>query len=242
MDPVSCGSCGARFPVDGLTEEDRQSLHDQHYYREFAEELRMLLKVQGFFRRHPQAEGRIKSPLALLLESEDPEVKDPLWAGVPFDQIELPPEELPEAWTDGEEDREVVEYLRRHDFVLGPRMQFVSQEAARLKDSAGAVPCPRCQAGRLHVLPEDWNEFCGDGITWYWPDWHGVDSDGTLHVKASGWQGGSHWTGEIAIGTEKPEYTFWRWFVGQKEYHRLVEETELPAIREEWLRRTSRDA
>jgi hypothetical protein len=163
-----------------------------------------------------------------------------LCAGVPFDQIELPPEQLSVAPADVGEDSEVVEYLRHHDFALGPRMEFVSQGVARLKGSVGAVPCPRCQVGRLHVSPGDWDEFtAGDAITWYWPDWHSVDTDGTLHVKASGWHGGSHWTGEQAISPGEPEYGFWRWLVAQKEYHRLVEETELPAIREAWSRRTA---
>src|SRR5262245_32607817 len=64
----------------------------------------------------------------------------------------------------------------------------------------GAVSCPQWRVGRLYVPPGNWDQFtAGDGITWYWPDGHGVDTDGTLHVKATGGQGGSHWTGEQAI-------------------------------------------
>jgi hypothetical protein len=59
-------------------------------------------------------------------------------------------------------------------------------------------------------------------------------------VKASGRQGDSHWTGEQAISSAAPEYDFWSWFVAQKEYHRLVEESELAAIRDEWSRRIGR--
>jgi hypothetical protein len=190
MDPVACDSCGGRFPVSNLTEDDCHALSDQHSYQGFAEELRMLLKVKGYYRRHPDAEGRIKPHFARLLASDDPEVKDRLYAGVPFDQIELPPEELPAAMVSGEEDREVVEYLQHNDFSLGPRLEFVSQEVARLQKSVRRVSCPRCQVGRLHVPPENWDEFtAGDAITWIWPDWHSIDTDGTLHVKASGWQG-----------------------------------------------------
>src|SRR5262245_16660912 len=98
MGPVVCSSCGARFPVSSLTEDDRSALTDQHYYEEFADELRMLLKVQAYYRRHPEAEGRIKGKIARLLESDDPGVRDRLSAGVPFDHIELPPEQLPAAW------------------------------------------------------------------------------------------------------------------------------------------------
>jgi hypothetical protein len=239
MNPVVCDSCGARFPVSVLTEDDCRTLHDQHYYQGFAEELRMLRKVQEYYRRHPDAEGRIKPHFARLLESDNPEAIERLCAGIPFDQIELPPEQLPVASVGGEEDREVVEYLLHNDFSLGPRLEFVSQEVARLQGSVRAVSCPWCRVGRLHVPPEDWDKFtAGNAITWYWPGWHSVDADGTLHVKASGWQGDSHWTGEQAFSPAEPEYDFWRWLVAQKEYHRNVEESELPAIEEEWSRRT----
>lgn len=239
MDPVICSSCGARFPVDSLSEADYNSLRDQHYYQIFDEELKQLLKVQEYYRRHPAAEGCIKTDVARLLESDDPSIKDRLWAGVPFDQIDLPPENLPPGLEDGREDAEIANYLRHHDFSLGPRLAFVSENHARLKSSAGAVQCPHCKQGSLYVPPEDWDEFTArSAITWYWPDWHGVDSDGTLHVKSSGWGGEAHWNGEIAIKPDEPRYEFWRWFVEQTEYHRLVEENELKAIQEEWSRRT----
>jgi hypothetical protein len=165
MDPVVCDSCGARFPVNVLTENNCRALHDQHYYQGFAEELRMLRKVQEYYRRHPDAKGRIKPHFGRLLESEDPGVMERLCAGVPFDQIELPPEQLPAVSVSGEEDREVVEYLRHNDFSLGPRLAFVSQEVARLQGSVEAVSCPRCRVGRLHVRPEDWDEFtAGDSM------------------------------------------------------------------------------
>jgi hypothetical protein len=141
MDPVDCDSCGARFPVSGLTEDDCQALDDQHYYEGFAEELRILRKVQEYYRRHPDSEGRIKANLARLLESDDPELMQRLWAGVPFDEIELPPPYLPAAWAGGEEDREVVEYLRHNDFLLGPRRS----------SSPGKLPASRGQWGRSHA-------------------------------------------------------------------------------------------
>lgn len=195
MNPIACDSCEARFPVNALAEADQRSLYDQHYHQEFAEELRMLRKVQEYYRRHP-------------LE-------------------------------DGKTDSEVVEYLLHNDFDLEPRLEFVVQQVARLKGSVGAALCPRCQTGRLHVPPEGWDEFtAGDAITWYWPGWHGIDSNGILHVKVSGWQGGAHWNGETAITPVEPDYDFWCWLIAQEEYHRLVEESEMPAIREVWLHRS----
>src|SRR5262249_7413490 len=143
------------FPVSGLTEDDCRALHGQHYYQRFAEELRMLRKVQEYYRRQPDSEGRIKPHFARLLESDDSEVKERLCAGVPFDEIELPPEPLPAASAGGEEDREFVDYLRHNHFSLSPRLEFVSQEVARLQGSVGAVACPQCRVGRLHVPPEN---------------------------------------------------------------------------------------
>jgi hypothetical protein len=240
MDPVVCDACGTRFPVTALTEDNRHVLEDQHAFQESVKELQMLLKVQEFYRRYPEAEGRIQPYFVRLLESDDPEVSESLKAGVPFDQIELLSDQLPAAWMNREEDREVVEFLRHNDFTLGPRLEGVSQEVARLKDAVEKVPCPLCQVGSLYVPSEDWAEFnAGDAISYYWPDWHSVDTDGILHVKASGWHEGTHWTGERAINPEDPEYDFWRWLVAQKKYHRVVEESELPVIRKEWSRGTS---
>jgi hypothetical protein len=104
MDPVVCGSCGTRLPVSSLTEDDYRALHDQHHYQGFAEELRMLLKVQEYYRRHPDAEGCIKPHFVRVLESDDPKVMERLCAGVPFDQIELPPEQLSATSADVGED------------------------------------------------------------------------------------------------------------------------------------------
>lgn len=217
MDPVVCDSCGSRFSVKDLTEDDYGALDDQHYYQEFVEELRVLQKVKQFYRRHPEAEGRIRPHFQRLLESDDPEVIDT----VAF----------------AEDEAEVVEYLRHNGFSLGPRMRFVSEEVARLEGSVGVVACPRCEMGRLQVPPENWDQFSArNEITWFRPHWHSFDSDGTLHVKSSGWVGDSHWTGKTTIVPDASEHAFWRWLVAQERFHRLVNVDELPALREEWSR------
>jgi hypothetical protein len=114
---------------------------------------------------------------------------------------------------------------------------FVTNKVASHQESVGTVPCPQCQVGWLHISQEDWDQFtASDATCYYLPQWHSFDTDGTLHVKASGFRGFSHWTGELAIDPAGPEYQLWRWLVAQKEYHRLVKESEVPAIREEWLR------
>ena len=44
--------------MECFTEDDYGALQDQHYYAQFAEELRMLQKVNDYYRRHPEAERR----------------------------------------------------------------------------------------------------------------------------------------------------------------------------------------
>jgi hypothetical protein len=237
-----CDRCGSRFPVDGLTDDDYRTLRDWHSYNSCAAELRMLLKVREFYRRHPDAEGSIKPHFLRVLESDDPGVQAQQDSGVPFDQIVLPPADLPAALVLSTEDAEVVEYLQHYSCTLDPRMQFVSEAMDRLAGSQRVVLCPHCREGCLHVPLAEHTIFPArerDSITWLGPDWANFGDDGALHLKATGWQDTTHWTGKTIINKDMPDYDFWCWFVAQKEYHRLVEETELPAIRAEWTRRTS---
>jgi hypothetical protein len=71
-----------------------------------------------------------------------------------------------------------------------------------------------------------------------WPHWHEMLSDGTLMVKNSAWCGNTHMTGFQEVPPDAPDYEFWRWLTSQKEYARVVNETELPTIRELWKRTT----
>jgi len=157
VDPVVCDSCGARFSLQELTEEQFGALQDQHYYKRFVEELRMLEKVKRFYQRHPEAEGRIRSHLSDVLESQDPEVIKKVLSETPFDQIDVPAQPLPLLSPMDDEDAEVVDYLKHNDFALGPRIEFVSQQVDRPKGAeARVVPCTRCKVGRLQADPEHW--------------------------------------------------------------------------------------
>jgi hypothetical protein len=76
-----------------------------------------------------------------------------------------------------------------------------------------------------------------DPVTWYWPDWHAFEDDGTLKVKCSGWRSDNvHWNGMHEFPPNHADYAFWRWVVGCKFYHRLLDERELPAVRRVWNR------
>jgi hypothetical protein len=230
MDPVLCDSCGLRFSPKQLSDDVCCALKDQHIHEEMSEELRMLYKVQDFYRRHPGMEGQIKTHHQRVLESSDPSVMEKLYSCVPFDEIELPPQSLPDFPA---EDQETVEYLKYHEFSLEPRMYFVSGRLAELRRNLQIPVCPACGVGRLRV--DSWDEFAADGaISWLWPAWHYRDEEGTLHIKATGATLDGHWTGEREVLPDDPDFGFLSWLVGQKEYHRLVDEEELPAIRAIW--------
>jgi hypothetical protein len=235
MDPIVCASCGVRFPVNTITTEQRSALKEQYYYQLFDQELQMLRKVEAFYHRHPSAVGRITNPIDRAMFSTDPTIRAKLMDGVPFDKLDLPAETLPPEWSATEEDAEIVEYLKHHNFDLQGRMGCVSEKIGELKGAVGIVKCPSCSVGTLQVNPEDWDEFTKDSaVTWYWPDWHSFETNGTLKVKASGWAGDSHWNGAATFAIDNPDYEFWCWMIKQVRFHRLVEEKELPAIREEW--------
>ena len=75
---------------------------------------------------------------------------------------------------------------------------------------------------------------------WYWPSWHWFDGD-KLVVKASGWDGTTHWTGAQEFPPDHPDREFWNWLVRIPHYHGLLDEVEIPKIKRVWnryLRRT----
>jgi hypothetical protein len=244
MFPLVCDACGDRFPVKSFTADQYAALEFRQKYEEAAGDLRMLRKVKSFYERYPEAEGKIRSHSARVMESDDPEVIEKAFTlFMPVNQIELPPEHFPPEWSALKDDAEAMEFLRRRDFRLDPWLESLSQEVARLEEDAPEpVACPACPAGRLFIDNElwfDYNDAVYGSIVLYWPDCHGFDDDGTLHVKRTGATGHNWWTGEHAFAPDDPDYAFFRWLVAQKEYHRLVNQTELPAIREEWKRRVS---
>jgi hypothetical protein len=81
-----------------------------------------------------------------------------------------------------------------------------------------------------------------DSIAWYWPEWHSWNQS-TLVVKVSGWSNGVHWTGAAEYPPTHNDHAFWAWLVKIPQYHRLVDESEIPSIKRIWnryCRRTSK--
>lgn len=237
MDPIVCDRCGVRTTIDQLNAEECEALIGQHYFEEFVEERRILERILEFHRRFPEAVGAFTPHLVRVLESDDPAIQEQFFAGVPFDQIKLEPRTVNLDETVLSEFADVVQYLSHTSVDPEERLQHLEESIAEFRDSAKPVACTRCKTGRLRVDREQWDDFAEQyypSITWIWPEWHSFDDDGTLHLKASGHRCGYHWNGEQTISPDAPDFAFWRWFIAQPKFHRLVDETELPAIREEW--------
>ena len=202
----------------------------------------MLRKVEAFYGRHPYAEGKINPHSIDVMHSKDPAVRKQRRAGVPLNQIELPEHPLVVVPRTAE-DVEAITYLKNYHFNLQARLPSIAAAVAEGRTHIKSVQCPHCQAGELYVPPENFREFQAQSepsATFYWPEWHSLDDDGTLHVKTTGYVGMSHWTGETEVQPQQPEYTFWRWFVAQPEHRHLIGEEEFERIRADFESRATR--
>jgi len=147
---VRCPSCKAEHRVRDFSDEEINILEDRHTFDDFIEELSWLRRVEAFYKRNPDLEGKIKPHFVMVLESRDPEVRNAMFEGLPFAEIELPSGQ--EVYLDGsrvlsKEDQEVVDYLRRDHFSLPERTKFVEDSIERLGlqlFQASPVKCTEC--------------------------------------------------------------------------------------------------
>ena len=137
--PVICDSCKSSLRVDALSHLEYWMLQDQHYYDVFQDELRMLLRVQNLYRRHPEIEA-IGADIfeARLFEKAEPSYNTALLARL------------------ADSDFEILEYLRDNTFSLLPRLQFVRERMAGLGPRVGPVSCPICKVGKLQLDSTVW--------------------------------------------------------------------------------------
>jgi hypothetical protein len=147
---VSCRSCGAVNRVRDFSDNAIQLLEDRHNFDGFSEEMSWLRRVEDFYRRHPELEGKIKPHVFEVLESRDPEVREAMIAGAPFDEIELPANaalSLHRSRDWSPEDEEVAQYLKHHHFSLEARKEFVAEAIERLGRplfQSSPVKCRSC--------------------------------------------------------------------------------------------------
>jgi hypothetical protein len=76
-------------------------------------------------------------------------------------------------------------------------------------------------------------------ITFYYPGASSVQSDGSIMMRATGWEGDEHWTGAHRVKADAPDFAFWQWLISQKQRWvglRFVSSEDLPKIREEYER------
>jgi hypothetical protein len=77
-------------------------------------------------------------------------------------------------------------------------------------------------------------------ITFYYPGASSVERDGSIIMRATGWEGTEHWTGAHKVKADAPDIGFWQWMVSQKERWRglqFVSSDDLPNFRDEYERR-----
>ncbi len=75
-----------------------------------------------------------------------------------------------------------------------------------------------------------------DSISWYWPSWHHLNGD-KLVVKASGWDGSTHWSGAYEFPADHPDRAFWNWLITIPMYaNGLLDDREIPKVKRIWIR------
>ncbi len=75
-----------------------------------------------------------------------------------------------------------------------------------------------------------------EGVSWYWPSWHYIEGD-KLVVKASGWEGMTHWTGAHEFSSNHPDREFWNWLITIDYYAKgLLDDRDIPRIKRVWER------
>jgi hypothetical protein len=85
--------------------------------------------------------------------------------------------------------------------------------------------------------PAWWRERIAESgpITFYWHEWSGFREDGTLEMKASGTDDGTHWTGCVEVSPTDVDYPLWKWILERRgRYKALISDKDLERIREEF--------
>ena len=156
--PARCDSCGRLVPFGQLPDAEYLGLLMGSYVRGAADELDMLERVDEFYERNPHLIGRIVPHDDRVEASDDPEVIRQWTSGVPYDEIDLPPEPEPRIESPRPGDAEVIEYLRQDSFDLVGRYASVRERIGQFRPNVRRVMCGECPSGELHlVAPPHWS-------------------------------------------------------------------------------------
>jgi hypothetical protein len=137
--PVICGWCKSSLRMDALSQVEYWSLQAQHFYGRHQDELRMLLRVQNLYRRHPE----IESIAGDIFQAHLFEEAESTYNTTLLEKL-------------ADSDFEVLEYLRSHGFALLPRLQFVRERMAHWEQYTEPVTCTVCKVGKLQLDTSTW--------------------------------------------------------------------------------------
>ena len=116
----------------------------------------------------------------------------------------------------------------RLTFLLNRKVRFVIRSRDWIESELDAH-YRSCDASTEDVTEDQ-------GNSWYWPSWHYLDGD-KLVVKASGWEGTSHWTGAAEFPTDHPDRAFWEWLIAIDYYSQeLLDDRDITKIKRIWNR------
>jgi hypothetical protein len=151
--PIACTECCHRFDPAEFTPEQLEVIEYWGEYAPFLKEHSLLARTARMYNRHPDARGQVRTKLDTILHSDDPDIRQKLFAGVPFNEIDPPrPAEYEgrlRQWADGDE--ELVQFLETHSFNLDRRLEFVRGEMDKWETRLAGriVVCPECGGGAV---------------------------------------------------------------------------------------------
>lgn len=154
-------------------------------------------------------------------------IDDALPASVALEMRFVPVRELAGVLILAADTKVTAENHERIEYILNRKVCFVY----RSRDWMEAELDRRYRSG------SDANDTSPESCSasWYWPKWHYLDGD-TLVVKASGWEGMTHWTGAGEFPVDHPDRAFWDWLVTIPQYGGRLDERKIPQIKRIWNR------
>jgi hypothetical protein len=73
-------------------------------------------------------------------------------------------------------------------------------------------------------------------VTFYYPAMHELRPDGTIVLRATGYEGDWRWTGVRSFSPDSQDYGFWRWAITQSRWAgaSFFSSDDLPALKSEY--------
>ena len=158
-EPIFCDACGARFHESALSSANYALLQELHHGAIMETEWAMLLRVERLYQAHPGLEEAVHDFHEREWRRRAENQKTAYETGRPY-QREWGQFNASLSEGMSEDEREVMGYLRRNVFSLGPRMEFVRAVVTALRPrlEGKRVACPQCAKGNLKIDPARWHD------------------------------------------------------------------------------------